>query len=73
MLGKGAAAGKRALSDGLRYAPTLCDNRTILRFLIDMDTDSPAALAKRDTIAGLDKGLQVIEAFDQDRSRLTIA
>ncbi|SFI13394.1 transcriptional regulator, IclR family [Collimonas sp. OK307] len=29
--------------------------------------------AKRDLIAGLEKGLQVIEAFDQERSRLTIA
>ena len=27
----------------------------------------------RDLIAGLDKGLQVIEAFDQERSRLTIS
>jgi IclR family pca regulon transcriptional regulator len=30
------------------------------------------ATAARDLIAGLDKGLQVIEAFDQERSRLTI-
>jgi IclR family pca regulon transcriptional regulator len=30
-------------------------------------------LAARDFVAGLDKGLQVIEAFDQERSRLTIA
>jgi IclR family pca regulon transcriptional regulator len=30
-------------------------------------------LAPRDFVAGLDKGLQVIEAFDQERSRLTIA
>nr|WP_209714718.1 IclR family transcriptional regulator C-terminal domain-containing protein [Duganella sp. 1411] len=29
--------------------------------------------AKRDMIAGLEKGLQVIEAFDQERSRLSIA
>jgi IclR family pca regulon transcriptional regulator len=28
---------------------------------------------KRDLISGLEKGLQVIEAFDQERSRLTIA
>jgi IclR family pca regulon transcriptional regulator len=35
-----------------------------------MDDDLPA---KRDLIAGLEKGLQVIEAFDQERSRLTIA
>jgi IclR family pca regulon transcriptional regulator len=28
---------------------------------------------KRDLVAGLEKGLQVIEAFDQERSRLTIA
>jgi IclR family pca regulon transcriptional regulator len=31
------------------------------------------AVAARDFVAGLDKGLQVIEAFDQDYSRLTIA
>lgn len=28
---------------------------------------------KRDLVAGLEKGLQVIEAFDQERSRLTIS
>jgi IclR family pca regulon transcriptional regulator len=28
---------------------------------------------KRDLVAGLEKGLQVIEAFDQERARLTIA
>lgn len=33
----------------------------------------PASFASRDMIAGLDKGLQVIEAFDQEHSRLTIA
>lgn len=32
-----------------------------------------ASIAGRDMIAGLDKGLQVIEAFDQEHSRLTIA
>lgn len=37
-----------------------------------MDQDT-APLAARDFVAGLDKGLQVIEAFDQERSRLTIA
>jgi IclR family pca regulon transcriptional regulator len=37
-----------------------------------MDQDNPP-LADRDFVAGLDKGLQVIEAFDQERSRLTIA
>lgn len=31
------------------------------------------AAQSRDLIAGLDKGLQVIEAFDQERSRLTIS
>jgi IclR family pca regulon transcriptional regulator len=38
--------------------------------------DVPAELEAphtRDLIAGLDKGLQVIEAFDQERSRLTIS
>jgi IclR family pca regulon transcriptional regulator len=34
------------------------------------DANSPQT---RDLIAGLDKGLQVIEAFDQERSRLTIS
>lgn len=33
-------------------------------------SDAPLA---RDIIAGLDKGLQVIEAFDQERSKLTIS
>ena len=28
---------------------------------------------KRDIVAGLEKGLQVIEAFDQERTRLAIA
>ena len=37
-----------------------------------MDQDTPA-LAARDFVAGLDKGLQVIAAFDQERSRLSIA
>lgn len=32
-----------------------------------------STLNARDLIAGLEKGLQVIEAFDQERSRLTIA
>jgi IclR family pca regulon transcriptional regulator len=34
---------------------------------------APDAPLKRDLIAGLEKGLQVIEAFDQERSRLTIS
>ncbi|EEF22085.1 Pca regulon regulatory protein, putative, partial [Ricinus communis] len=34
-------------------------------------TDDPPA--QRDIVAGLEKGLQVIAAFDQERSRLTIA
>ena len=37
------------------------------------DTAAPAAPNKRDLIAGLEKGLAVIEAFDQDRPRLTIS
>jgi IclR family pca regulon transcriptional regulator len=37
-----------------------------------MDPDN-SALAPRDFVAGLEKGLQVIGAFDQERSRLTIA
>lgn len=35
-----------------------------------LTSDGPA---KRDLIAGLEKGLQVIEAFDQERARLSIA
>jgi IclR family pca regulon transcriptional regulator len=37
-----------------------------------MDPDN-SSLAPRDFVAGLEKGLQVIGAFDQERSRLTIA
>jgi IclR family pca regulon transcriptional regulator len=37
---------------------------------IERRADAPV---KRDLIAGLEKGLQVIEAFDQERARLTIA
>ncbi|SFA96691.1 transcriptional regulator, IclR family [Collimonas sp. OK607] len=37
---------------------------------MNTEIDPPA---KRDLIAGLEKGLQVIEAFDQERSRLSIA
>jgi IclR family pca regulon transcriptional regulator len=37
-----------------------------------LETAAPAPL-KRDLVAGLEKGLQVIEAFDQERSRLTIS
>jgi IclR family pca regulon transcriptional regulator len=41
---------------------------------MDAETDQSAgAPIRRDLIAGLEKGLQVIEAFDQERSRLTIA
>src|SRR5438067_10300428 len=46
---------------------TIAQNRI---FCMDQWT---AALPPRDFVAGLDKGLQVIEAFDQERSRLTIA
>jgi IclR family pca regulon transcriptional regulator len=35
--------------------------------------DAPTGPHKRDLIAGLEKGLAVIEAFDQDRPRLTIS
>ncbi|WP_040788313.1 IclR family transcriptional regulator domain-containing protein [Massilia niastensis] len=42
--------------------------------MVDNDMSAePAAPQVRDLIAGLDKGLQVIEAFDQERSRLTIS
>jgi IclR family pca regulon transcriptional regulator len=37
------------------------------------ENEGTAAPAKRDMVARLDKGLQVIAAFDQDRSLLTIA
>jgi IclR family pca regulon transcriptional regulator len=37
-----------------------------------MSDSEPVEPQARDLIAGLDKGLQVIEAFDQERSRLTI-
>jgi IclR family pca regulon transcriptional regulator len=33
----------------------------------------PPQFPRRDLVAGLEKGLQVIESFDQERSRLTIA
>ena len=33
----------------------------------------PAGPQKRDLIAGLEKGLSVIAAFDQDRPRLTMS
>jgi IclR family transcriptional regulator, pca regulon regulatory protein len=39
----------------------------------DIDAVSIPAPPARDLIAGLDKGLQVIEAFDQERPRLTIS
>ena len=39
----------------------------------DPDAAAPGAPHKRDLIAGLEKGLAVIEAFDQDRPRLTIS
>ncbi len=37
------------------------------------EATTPAGPHKRDLIAGLEKGLAVIEAFDQDRPRLTIS
>ncbi len=37
------------------------------------EPSAPAGPHKRDLIAGLEKGLAVIEAFDQDRPRLTIS
>lgn len=39
----------------------------------DNDIAAQAAPQLRDLIAGLEKGLQVIEAFDQERSRLSIS
>lgn len=43
-------------------------NETVLPLLSD-----PATVAARDTVAGLANGLSVIEAFDQDRPRLSIS
>ena len=43
------------------------------RVLEPEDAASADAPLKRDLIAGLEKGLQVIEAFDQERPRLTIS
>jgi len=46
---------------------------------LDREADLPALASatgtplKRDIVAGLEKGLAVIEAFDQDRPRLTIS
>lgn len=39
----------------------------------DIDPASVSVPPARDLIAGLDKGLQVIEAFDQERPKLTIS
>jgi IclR family pca regulon transcriptional regulator len=39
----------------------------------DETTAAPAAAQTRDLIAGLEKGLLVIEAFDQERPRLTVS
>ena len=35
--------------------------------------EAPTGPLKRDLVAGLEKGLAVIEAFDQERPRLTIS
>lgn len=57
---------------GIRNAHTLCDTRTNDPFFFAMNSerDQPA---ERDLVGGLEKGLKVIEAFDQERSRLSIA
>jgi IclR family pca regulon transcriptional regulator len=52
--------------------------RTICAILAQMPNvfdqmGEPEQPLARDLVAGLDKGLKVIEAFDQERSRLTIA
>ena len=53
---------------------TFCAILAQTRCFLQMDDDDTTYTpAKRDMVAGLDKGLQVIEAFDQERSRLTIA
>lgn len=71
MLGKRHVPDKLAKVDDFRLSHVLCDTRTKQGdFCMDQDKEPVAA---RDFVAGLDKGLQVIEAFDQDYSRLTIA
>lgn len=39
----------------------------------DLGSTTPAGPLKRDLVAGLEKGLAVIESFDQERPRLTIS
>jgi IclR family pca regulon transcriptional regulator len=73
MVRSGQAGDKRALSCYIRYSHKLCVYRTNDDlFFMDTDDDSIAP-APRDLVAGLEKGLQVIATFDQERSRLSIA
>jgi len=48
-------------------------NSTVEHGLADGDGFGPLAPLKRDLVAGLERGLAVIEAFDQERPRLTIS
>lgn len=50
----------------------MCDTRTNSGVFYDMTTEIEQP-AERDLVGGLEKGLKVIEAFDQERSRLSIA
>lgn len=73
MVRSGLAGDKRELSCYIRYTHKLCAYRTNDDlFFMDIDDDSIAP-APRDLVAGLEKGLQVIATFDQERSRLSIA
>ena len=53
---------------------TICAHIAQIAIYLLMDTDDDHTQpAQRDLVAGLEKGLQVIAAFDQERSRLSIA
>ena len=58
----------------------MCDHRTLQGFPLKLqmttaykgiDTEAPQALDKRDWIAGLEKGLTLIQTFDEAHSRQT--
>src|SRR4051794_22492188 len=72
IVGRSWRAHKRATCRANRRAHNLCDTRTFPCLFVRMTSETDAPL-ERDLVAGLEKGLKVIEAFDQERSRLTIA
>lgn len=52
----------------------MADGRPLLEAEVPLEESSDGAPARqRDLVAGLEKGLSVIEAFDQERPRLTIS